>query len=111
MTKEELKQEAEESFEKYRVTDIDYVVSPYADDEGEKKLMFNDEYDAEEEYFRLYSNGYLASAEPREKRISELEAQINKMRNCCNCKYCDSFENPKYCDDCKKLNKWELAND
>lgn len=73
MTTDELKKEAEESFEKYRVTDIDYVVSPYSDDEGEKKLMFNNEYDAEEEYFRLYSKGYLASAEPREKRIAELE--------------------------------------
>ena len=28
---------------------------------------------------------YLAEAEPREKRIAELEAQIEKMKNCKNC--------------------------
>ena len=73
MTKEELKQEAEESFEQYKVTDEDYVVSPYSDDMGEKMLMFNYEYEAEETYLRLYTQGYLAGAEPREKRIAELK--------------------------------------
>ena len=32
-----------------------------------------------------YKRGYLASAEPREKRIAELEAQIEKMKCCGNC--------------------------
>ena len=85
MTKEELKQEAEESFEQYKVTDEDYVVSPYSDDMGEKMLMYNDEYYAEETYLRLYKQGYLAGAEPREKRIAELKAQIEKMKCCENC--------------------------
>ena len=80
MTKEELKQEAEESFEQYKVTDEDYVVSPYSDDMGEKMLMFNYEYEAEETYLRLYTQGYLAGAEPREKYIAELKAQIEKMK-------------------------------
>ena len=73
---------------------------------------------------------YLASAEPREKRIAELEMeneliknsdslckligeqklQIEKMKCCANCKnyncLCDCFnEVEQYCD------KWELAND
>lgn len=30
---------------------------------------------------------YLAGVEPREKRIAELEAQIEKMKLCQNCKY------------------------
>jgi len=30
-------------------------------------------------------DGYLAGAEPREKRIEELEAQIEKMKCCENC--------------------------
>lgn len=41
----------------------------------------------------------------------QLKAQIEKMKNCVNCKYatdCDS-----YCscalNDCENLNKWELA--
>jgi len=105
MTTDELKQEAEESFEKYKVTDVDYVVSPYSEDEGKKVLMFNREYDAEEEYFRFYSNGYMASAEPREKRIAELEAQIEKMKCCYNCKH----SRTEY-EHCKtdKHEKWEI---
>ena len=75
MTKAELEKEAEESFEQYKVTDEDYVVSPYSDDMGEKMLMYNDEYYAEETYLRLYTQGYLAGAEPREKRIADLEKE------------------------------------
>ena len=137
MTKEELKQEAEESFEQYKVTDEDYVVSPYSDDMGEKMLMYNDEYYAEETYLRFYTEGYLAGAEPREKRIeeleaeneqiknsdtlckligehkrkiAELEAQIEKMKNCRNCKNekiegaCGHFTQVGWCRD------WELAD-
>ena len=78
MTKAELEKEAEESFEQYKVTDEDYVVSPYSDDMGEKMLMYNDEYYAEETYLRLYTQGYLAGAEPREKRIEELEEKLKK---------------------------------
>ena len=80
MTKEELKLKAEESFEQYKVTDKDYVVSPYSDDMGEKMLMFNYEYEVEEDYLRLYTQGYFAGAEPREKRIEELIALINAER-------------------------------
>lgn len=72
MTKEELKQEAEESFEQYKVTDEDYVVSPYSDDLGEKMLMYNYEYYAEETYLRIYTKGFLAGAEPRENEIKSL---------------------------------------
>jgi chromosome segregation ATPase len=80
MTKEELKQEAEESFEQYKVTDEDYVVSPYSDDMGEKMLMYNYEYYAEETYLRLYTQGYIAGAEPREKRIAELEERVWRQK-------------------------------
>lgn len=105
MTKEELKQEAEESFEQYKVTDEDYVVSPYSDDMGEKMLMFNYEYEAEETYLRLYTQGYLAGAEPREKRIADLEAQIEKMKCCFNCSRFDtcSLHRP-----CRNYNEWKL---
>lgn len=34
---------------------------------------------------------YLAAAEPREKRIAELKAQIEKMKCCQNCKHYTSF--------------------
>ena len=126
MTKEELVNEAEESFEQYKVTDEDYVVSPYSDDMGEKMLMYNYEYYAEETYLRLYTQGDLAGAEPREKRIAELEdklanadyqlegrdleikelkEQIEKMKCCYNCKH----SRTEY-EHCKtdKHEKWEI---
>lgn len=47
-----------------------------------------------------------------EKYIAELEAQIEKMKCCMNCKYFDRNE-PKYCNkgvfNSYVCNKWELA--
>lgn len=92
MTDEEtLKREAEESFDSYKVTDEDYVVSPYSDDMGEKMLMYNYEYYAEETYLRLYKQGYLAGAEPREKRIAHLEATNKRIAVECH-KLVDTLE-------------------
>lgn len=130
---EELEKKAEESFDSYKVTDEDYVVSPYSDDMGEKMLMYNHEYYAEETYLRFYKQGYLAGAEPREKRIAHLEAtnkriavefhtlvdtlekkqneiadlkaQIEKMKCCFNCKHSRTE-----CEHCRtdKHEKWEM---
>ena len=58
MTKEELKQEAEE------------------------KCVCTDE-----AMRIMYGIGYIDGAEQREKRITKLEAQIEKMKCCENCKY------------------------
>ena len=41
---------------------------------------------------------YKDGAEPREKRIAELEAQIEKMKCCANCEYTPPFD--KHCDNC-----------
>ncbi len=51
-------------------------------------------------------------AEPREKRIAELEAQIEKMRNCANCKNYNGNEGfcvlgSGYGYNCN-LEKWEI---
>lgn len=35
----------------------------------------------------IAKRGYLAGAKPRDKRIAELEAQIEKMKCCQNCKF------------------------
>ena len=59
MTKEELKKEAEESAKKFFGKPTDLV---------------------DLDNLRIFKNGYLASAEPREKRIAELEAQIGEMK-------------------------------
>ena len=90
MTKEELKQE----FEKYLKDSEDYY-DP-REPLTERKLL----------------QMWLDCAEPREKRIAELEAQVEKMKNCHNCKHwhwkherCEK----KAKGDCFKQSKWELA--
>ena len=57
---------------------------------------------------------YVAGAEPREKRIAELEQQIEKMKCCDNCAnedredfYDDTWHND-ICVNCKNNDKWEL---
>ena len=64
----------------------------------------------------LFVYAYVKGAEPREKRIEELEAQIEKMRCCYNCKqsqdesYCKikkSDVNDLSCWDCG-CDKWEI---
>lgn len=59
MTKEELEKEAEEYTEKHWGASLSVI--------------------------RALKQTYLAVAEPREKRIAELEAQIEKMKCCENC--------------------------
>jgi len=50
--------------------------------------------------YRNIKNLILGFAEPREKRIAELETQIEKMKCCGNCRW----EYPcSFCDDCKRL--------
>ena len=74
MTKEELKQEAEEYVCKRNplVTKEWFIDAFKKYDKGEKVKYLKDCEIAEYE-------AYLAGAEPREKRIAELEAQIEKM--------------------------------
>ena len=89
MTKEELEKEAEDYADKhaFRV--------PY---DGSNKFYNDVDYKASKE-------GYLAGAEPREKHISDLEAQIEKMKCCFNCKH----SRTEY-EHCKtdKHEKWEI---
>jgi hypothetical protein len=54
---------------------------------------------------------YLAGAEPREKRIAELEAQIEKMKCCENCQTVRDAEGNCYLlkdGKCKNKDKWEI---
>ena len=68
MTKEELKQKAEE----------------YASGKCKECYMCNSEENGERSYcpkLESRKEGYIAGADPREKRIAELEAQIEKMKS------------------------------
>lgn len=58
---------------------------------------------------KIYITGYLAGAEPREKRIAELEAQIEKMKCCFNCAKGD-WNNRVECikSGCVNKDKWEI---
>ena len=67
MTKEEIEKEAEE---KYSEVDREFIA---CQDEGE-----------------VFNIGYILGAEPREKRIAELEEQIEKMKCCGNCRFSES---------------------
>lgn len=65
MTKEELKQEAEDWIGNYTLMPCSCMFLKY-------------------DYTNL-TEAYLAGAEPRERLITELKAQIEKMKNCKNC--------------------------
>ncbi len=49
---------------------------------------------------------FLQTCEQAEK-IKELEAQIEKMKRCFNCKYRDKFVESK-CGECERYSKWEI---
>lgn len=82
MTKEELKKEAEE----------------YALNQWEGNLPWS-----------VIQKSYYDGALPREKRIAELEAQIEKMKNCFNCAKGD-WNNRVKCikSGCVNKDKWEI---
>ena len=82
MTKEELKQEAEEYARNNSIIiscDCNY-------------------YDSTEDL----ADAYLASAEPREKRIADLEQQIEKMKRCEICSNSRDWKNRSLCIECEK---------
>lgn len=55
----------------------------------------------------------IQKVEEKDKRIAELEAQIEKMKCCANCKYTPPFD--KHCDNCiqgaikLKYRNWKLG--
>ena len=53
-------------------------------------------------------DGYLASAKPREKRIEDLESQIEKMKCCPNCDFIFRDGNCYYDKECKNKDHWKL---
>ena len=104
MTKEELKKEAEEYRESKRH-------KSFRADVGTVQINY-------ESYLNNLQQAYLAGAEPREKRIADLEAQIEKMKCCQNCKHCNEIisykvlggkEISKICSDGNYVcDKWEI---
>ena len=54
-------------------------------------------------YFDLFESGY----EQAENRIAELEAQIEKMKSCVNCRYCINEKCPWQPKGCG-MKHWEL---
>lgn len=55
-------------------------------------------------------DGYLAGAEPREKWITELEAQIEKMKCCENCAWWYKLPNGQRdcAETCENRDNWSL---
>ena len=108
MTKE-LKQEVEEYVYKALGFDKDYIKQ-----ELNRKYNPIEPWEKSEPIDPIINEtleAYLASAEPRDKRISELEAQIERMKCCGNCAknghICVAEEKQvKLCG--KNKDKWEL---
>lgn len=73
MTKEELKKEAKE---KAKELSEKQTLGIY---DNEEDLKYDEGYNSGE--VAGYEKGYLAGAEPREKRIEELEKKIKKIRD------------------------------
>ena len=100
MTKEELKQKAEE----------------YALEKCKECYMCNSEENGDRIYcakLESIKEGYIAGAEPREKRIAELEALIEKMKCCYNCSkwndgQCADIPDSGYCCADFVCEDWEI---
>ena len=63
--------------------------------------------------FTFAEQAYIASGKPREKRIEELEQQIEKMKCGQNCKHSYLYQEDRkckftYCDCINCKDKWEL---
>lgn len=54
-----------------------------------------------------YDEAFIKGYELSEKRIAELEAQIEKMKRCYNCEYHNKFVESK-CGECEDYSKWEI---
>lgn len=88
MTKEELEKEADEYSNNWKIN---------------KKANLN--FAELVELRAVIYKAYLAGAEPREKRIAELEAQIEKVKCCTNCRH--SRTEYEHCRT-NKHEKWEI---
>lgn len=98
MTKEELGKEIEEKGIEY-ADSLKYTISKFSDEEGYCWSQVEE----------AYEKGALDFAEPREKRIAELEAQIKKMKSDVtkNIKWADQNKNNQmYCKLNAMLNQW-----
>ena len=62
------------------------------------------------EQFKYAKKIYLAGAKPREKRIAELEQQIEKMKRYLDCEYCEHYTQPRGCKNCNEeiRSDWKL---
>ncbi len=103
------------------MTELEKEAKGYANKwlEEVKDLELYHKTDPKPKYIRI-KEAYLAGAEPREKRIAELEAQIEKMKCCGNCKNDGDYKEPYrygtgWCNICKRhkiakgsFDKWEI---
>ena len=60
--------------------------------------------------YRVIKNLIFGFAEPREKRIAELKAQIEGMKRYLDCEYCEHYTQPYDCKNCNEETRsdWKL---
>lgn len=118
MNKEELKQEAEEftdskkSFWRQGRTCIDSVKQAYiaGAEPREKRIAELEKRCANYEMnISKMEKGTcdICKETEKDKKIEELEQQIEKMKRCFNCKYHNKFVESK-CGECEDYSKWEI---
>ena len=120
MTKEELRKE----FEKYLKDSSDYYDPREPLTERKLLQMWLDCAEPREKYIAELTEqntSLLTSVENLNKSVQELEAQIEKMKCCENCKYNSYWGDELHCNyglkealqedklvECKNMDKWEI---
>jgi hypothetical protein len=114
MTKEDIEKEAEEyAGNTYEM--CSYSGLSYASDRRARKQAFLAGAEPREKQIAHLEQSLLELAEKSVKRVNELEAQIEKMKCCGNCKHFD-FNEPNYChkgvyrERQYVCSKWELED-
>ena len=111
MTKEELKPI---DVSKYKVTETGQVLKMTKEELEKEAEEFTD---SKKSFWRQgrtcidsVKQAYIAGAEPREKRIAELEAQIEKMKCCENCAWWYKLHNGQRdcAETCENRDNWSL---
>lgn len=72
-----------------------------------QELIEERDYCGVDGYYGDYLDDVNAEMLKRFNRLAELEAQIEKMKMCFNCKYHNKFVESK-CGECEGYSKWEI---
>ena len=118
MTEEQIEQKAEEYSEAFEskgvakasfIKGIKFGLKQHSHDYLVKTINLKKKYKKQIEELKMQS---VICEEGLKKRIAELEAQIEKMKCCTNCRYCNQWgeanSNSPNCKKCNWTSNWKL---